>query len=164
MAKSFHTVPIGDEIQSLLITNFKDAYQLRSVSWGKVKAFLNKQGIQKLNNYVPGLFIESVGVEGSDRNTENRYPFCISYVRAFQPGEEVEKVLITESETIAQTLLDHAGFRLLLNPATDGGQILKWDLPKIVYDNPTENFLRYVSANLTSSEIYIQFEVRNFGR
>lgn len=160
MPNRFHTVPIGEEMKNVLKSNFKDSFGLKTVSFGKIKSFLHPKNIQMLQPYIPGIFLEPIVMDGRGRNIENSYPFCLTYVRNFIPGQEIEKVLVLEAESIAQKLLDRP-FGSLLNLGRDGGQVINWEVSRILYDNQTENFFRYISTNYTAVEIYITFEVHS---
>jgi hypothetical protein len=152
-----HETAISERIVTLIDQNLADALGLKVVALGALEFY---PALEELGDNVPAVFVKPAPATNLERITTGQtyrvtYYFRIVFVKAFKTDDEIIKSKITDTQKIAELLIDNVDLGSLVLP---NGQILFSTLRTIEWEPPEDNLVATINANLTSAALVFTVE------
>lgn len=152
-----HETLIAERIVQLIDGNLSAQMGLKVVAIGALEFF---PALENLADNVPAVFVKPAPATNLERITTGQtyritYSFRIVFVKAFGRNEEIIKSKISETQKIAELLIDNVNLGELAIP---NGQILFSTLKTIEWEPPEDNLVATINANMTASALVFAVE------
>lgn len=155
----FFTNEITDYLISEINTKIKTTLNLKIIQKGKLDLIIDDNTI--LKNYTPSLFVDIDSVEIEDVTMQEyyvmNYNYHVIYMNSFEPNDEYIKNKYTNTEKIAEMLIDNIQLSGLV---LSNGGIISSIISNINFSPAEERDLRSVYGDIYISVISFVVKVQ----
>ncbi len=156
-APRLHETLIAERIVDLVDQNLSEAMGLKVVAIGALEFF---PALETLADNVPAVFVKPAPATNLERITTGQtyrivYHFRLVFVKPFGPSEEIVRLKTTETQKLAELLIDNVDLGGLPLP---NGQVLFSSLKAIEWEPPEDNLVATINANMTATALVFTVE------
>jgi hypothetical protein len=156
-APRLHETLIAERIVELIDQALSGPLALKVVTIGALEFF---PALEQLADNVPAVFVKPSPSTNLERITTGQtyrivYNFRIVFVASFGPNEEIVKSKTSNTQKIAELLIDNVDLGELSLP---NGQILFSTLRSIEWEPPEDNLVASINADMTAAALVFTVE------